>query len=41
MIDSLKRFDLFGDLSDETLAEFERLMSEEVHLRRTQYSRRE
>lgn len=30
-IDSLKRFDLFRDLSDETLAEIARLVSEEVH----------
>lgn len=30
-IDNLKRFDLFSDLSDETLAEIARLASEEVH----------
>jgi signal transduction histidine kinase len=30
-IDILKRFDLFSDLSDETLAEIARLVSEEVH----------
>ena len=31
MIDSLRRFDLFSDLSDETLTEIARMVSEEVH----------
>jgi signal transduction histidine kinase len=31
MINSLKRFDLFSDLSDETLTEIARMVSEEVH----------
>ena len=31
MIDSLRRFDLFSDLSDKTLTEIAHMVSEEVH----------